>query len=152
MDVDSKKCRICGSELGKTHRLVCNQCKHIKDKARWGESYEAYIATRIRIAKTRAKKNGSAFDIDKAFILSLLINQDYKCAVTGLPLTRTSDHVDYDLSIDRLDSERGYEKDNVVLVCNRANVMKNNMSLPMFVWWCKAVAYYDEDRSSRQKT
>lgn len=152
MGVEGRKCRICGVGIAAEYRLVCNPCKHTRDKTRWRDNYEAYIGSRIRIAKTRAKKSGTSFDIDKEFILDLLIAQEHRCAVTGLPFTRTGDHVDYDLSIDRLDSDRGYEKDNVVLVCNRANVMKNNMSLPMFVWWCKAVANYDEDRRSRQKT
>lgn len=152
MGAEDRRCRVCGGELVSTHRLICNQCKHSRDKIKWSESYEAYIGSRIRIAKTRAKKNGIAFEIDKEFILQLLDHQDHRCAVTGLPFTRTTEHGEYDLSIDRLNSDLGYEKDNVVLVCNRANVMKNNMSLPMFVWWCKAVANYDEDRRSRKET
>lgn len=152
MGAEGKKCRICGTGIAIGNRLVCNHCKHIKDKAKWRENYESYIGSRIRIAKTRAKKNGISFDIDKEFILYLLIRQDHKCAVTGLPFTRTAEDGDYDLSIDRLDSDIGYDKDNVVLVCNRANIMKNTMPLPMFVWWCKTVANYDEDRRSREET
>lgn len=152
MDSQDKKCRLCGGELNKTHRLICNQCKHSKDKAKWSETYEAYIGSRIRIARARAKNNGHPFEIDKEFILQLLMQQNHRCAVTGLPFTRTGEHGEYDLSIDRLNSDLGYEKDNVVLVCNRANVMKNNMPLSMFVWWCKAVANYDQDRRSRKET
>lgn len=152
MDVEGRKCRICGNNVAILNRRVCNQCKHAKDKHKWQNSYEAYIGSRVRIAKARAKKYGLAFDIDSPFIFDLLEKQNYRCAMTGFPLTRTGEQGDHDLSIDRVDSDRGYEKDNVVLVCNRVNMMKNTKSLDMFVWWCKAVANYDQDRRSRQET
>lgn len=149
MDAEARKCSVCGSRVASQNRRLCNHCKHLRDKERWQDNYGSYVGSRIRIAKARAKKYGFTFDIDKTFILDLLEQQDYRCAITGFPLTRTGDQNDHDLSIDRVDSDRGYDKDNVVLVCNRVNMMKNTKSLDMFVWWCKAVANYDQDRRSR---
>ena len=152
MGAEGRKCSICGTGVARLNRLICNQCKHLRDKERWRDNYESYVSSRIRIAKARAKKHGFSFAIDKDYILEILERQNYRCAITGFPLSRTSNKGDYDLSIDRVDSDLGYEKDNVVLVCNRANIMKNIMPLDMFVWWCQAIANYDQDRRSRKKT
>ena len=43
-------------------------------------------------------------------------------------------------SIDRIDSMRGYEADNVQLVCRAANVAKSNLATSEFVALCRAVA------------
>ena len=135
MGAEGRKCRICGTGVARLNRLICNQCKHLRDKERWRDNYESYVSSRIRIAKARAKKHGFSFAIDKDYILEILERQNYRCAITGFPLSRTRKKGDYDLSIDRVDSELGYEKDNVVLVCNRAKRRKKRRKRDRFVWW-----------------
>ena len=102
MDDEDRKCRVCGTRVASSGRLTCNHCKHEADKLRWRENYENYVNSRVRIARSRATKFGFPFDIDKNYILELLIEQDYRCSVTGLPFTRTGEMGDYDLSIDRV--------------------------------------------------
>jgi len=41
--------------------------------------------------------------------------------------------VNTNVSIDRIDSTKGYSKDNVQLVCMAANQMKNDLSMEEFV-------------------
>lgn len=43
------------------------------------------------------------------------------------------------LSIDRIDSSKGYTRDNVVLVCSSINVMKNSHSIDEFINLCRSV-------------
>jgi hypothetical protein len=70
-------------------------------------------------AKMRAKKSGIEFTIvfDDLFI-------PQKCPVLGITLAIG----DYDAapSLDRISNERGYVPGNVLVVCNRANRLKNN--------------------------
>ena len=41
--------------------------------------------------------------------------------------------------IDRIDSSRGYDSDNVVSCCRRCNVAKNDMTYSEFVTWVELV-------------
>jgi hypothetical protein len=45
----------------------------------------------------------------------------------------------YNLSPDRIDSSKGYTKDNLQFVCNRVNAMKNNMNTEELFDFCKKI-------------
>ena len=45
----------------------------------------------------------------------------------------------YNLSPDRIDSSKGYTKDNLQFVCNRVNAMKNNMNTEELIYFCKKI-------------
>lgn len=42
-------------------------------------------------------------------------------------------------ALDRIDSSRGYEKDNVVLSCKRCNCAKNDMTVSEFKEWLRRI-------------
>lgn len=74
--------------------------------------------------RARAKKLGREFNLT----LADLVIPDL-CPVLGIPLypsvTGRRDRT-HSPSIDRIDSSRGYTRDNIVIVSYRANVIKNN--------------------------
>ena len=43
------------------------------------------------------------------------------------------------ISPDRIDSSKGYTKDNIQFVCNRVNAMKNNMNTEELLYFCKKI-------------
>ena len=47
--------------------------------------------------------------------------------------------VNSNLSIDRIDSTKGYSKDNVQLVCMAANQMKNDLSMEELTSLCSMI-------------
>jgi hypothetical protein len=106
------------------------------------------IRVRVLAAKHRAKKKGLEFDIDVNFITELLITQEYKCKYSGVLLNTTEIGSETNflnpntLSIDRLDSKKGYTRDNVVLVTAIVNSMKNDLSETDFMNVIKLVAGY----------
>ena len=51
-------------------------------------------------------------------------------------------HGKYNISIDRIDSTKGYTKDNTQLVCDIVNRMKLDLPMNEFVTLCKII--YDE--------
>lgn len=75
--------------------------------------------------RNRAKKNGWEFDLTREFLDS--IAPDY-CPVLGIKLRPGSGKgpSDDSYSVDRIDSKRGYTRDNVIIVSWRANNLKSN--------------------------
>lgn len=72
--------------------------------------------------------------------------QDGKCFYTGIKLTLPQnpqqfrfDTQSYNVSIDRIDSNKGYTKDNVQLVLKCVNFMKQSMSHEDFLEMCKLI-------------
>jgi hypothetical protein len=76
---------------------------------------------------------------DQLFVL--YENQKGKCAITGFEMTHImrKGKIPTNISIDRIDSNKGYEIDNVRLVCSRANMMKGPFTDSELVDWCKAI-------------
>jgi hypothetical protein len=96
-------------------------------------------------AKKRARKDNLSFDITTPLMHEIWQKQEGKCAKTGVEMGRIGDKWTSP-SIDRIDSSRGYEKDNVQWVCWRYNDAKSNMNDDEFVAMCLAVAatYFKE--------
>jgi len=76
------------------------------------------LGARYYEARKRAEKAGRPFDLTPEFLSALLAAQDGKCALTGIPFEepRGGRNNPFVLSLDRIDSTRGYTKDNVRLV------------------------------------
>ena len=79
------------------------------------------------------KNKEFAEDVTPEYLYDLLELQDFKCALTGdnlLPEDGSLDHVrkDLPLSLDRIDSSKGYIRGNLQWVTKRVNWMKGDMS------------------------
>ena len=72
------------------------------------------------------------FDLTIDFILNLARKQGNRCAYSGKELIWTIKN-NYSTSIDRIDSDKGYTKDNVHLVSKIANQAKNNLTHDEFL-------------------
>lgn len=134
----------------------CYPCKrklrtsNREDNLRNG-SVEDFIKSELVIAKDRNKKRNKnhEFDITLEFLMELLEHQDGLCALSGIEMSTTS-HRDEcpegmrinpnKLSIDRIDSNIGYTKDNVQLVCCWVNLMKLDMPIDVFKERCKLIS------------
>ncbi len=159
-----KKCDIIGDEnFYENDKYLCKKCICESAKNKYGnwsiEEKKSYIAkaklwqgknlirVRLLAAKDRAKKKNLEFDIDEEFILELLEKQNYKCKYSNMILdienigSNNSFLNNSTLSIDRIDSKKGYTKDNVVLATAIVNSMKNELSQSEFFNIIKAVFY-----------
>lgn len=74
-------------------------------------------------------------------VMELYHKQQGLCAVTRCPMTISirGGRQRTNLSIDRIDSSRGYSMDNIQLVCLVVNLMKLDMTQDEFTSWCSAV-------------
>ena len=78
--------------------------------------------------KTSAKKRGIKFTITAFNLMNL--SWPITCPILGIKLEHhTGQAQDNSYSVDRIDSSKGYEPDNIMIISNKANRMKNNGSL-----------------------
>lgn len=75
----------------------------------------------VQQARKRSEKRGMVIDIDIKFLLELYKKQGGHCVLTGLLLEVSSEKNEcrcnpYSISLDRIDSSKGYIKGNVRLV------------------------------------
>ena len=89
--------------------------------------------------KSNAKRRNLLFEIDIQFIWELFLEQNKKCALTGFDLN-ISEKPERTASLDRIDSKKGYTKDNVQWVHKDVNWMKQEYPQDRFIEICKAVS------------
>lgn len=126
---------------------TCKECY----KIRYGENrknihdsdlLESLLKVRIHDAQVRAKKKNIYIDITLEHLKELWNKQEGKCALTKFPMTTylyNGKRNPYNLSIDRIDSSKGYEIGNVQLVCSMANMMKGEFSMKELKKFCEAI-------------
>lgn len=70
----------------------------------------------------------------------------WKCAISGLQMTYEmfNGRIFTNISIDRKDSNKGYEKDNIQLVCMAVNQMKSDMTNEQLLYFCKQIINNNE--------
>ena len=79
--------------------------------------------------------------------------QDGKCALTGWQLSLKSikgNYSDKTASLDRIDSKKGYETNNIQWLHKDVNLMKSFFSDERFVEVCKAVAEFKKDLNEQR--
>lgn len=87
--------------------------------------------TLLKSCRTRTNKSGQPkgnFDLDLPYLKELWENQNGKCAITKVDLKlETSYNKNYQASLDRIDSSKGYVKGNVRYISVSVNWLKNNL-------------------------
>jgi biotin operon repressor len=82
------------------------------------------------------------FKVSLKYLEKLLEKQDFKCALSGrLLICGYTDLNNYTASLDRIDSDRGYVRDNLQFLHKDVNMAKQDMSQFDFVSLCKDVAF-----------
>lgn len=110
--------------------MCCSSCASFKGV---GDLAGAYI-TEI---KSRAEKRGLDFSISTQYIWDLLVEQGFKCILTGEPITvsRNWRKCKFTASLDRIDSNVGYILGNVQWVHKTVNRLKSNFpENDLFMW------------------
>lgn len=75
--------------------------------------------------KNSAKKRGIPFDLTIVDLEDISI--PLRCPINGLPLAfNRGKALDNSVSYDRIDSSKGYTRDNIIVISWKANRLKNN--------------------------
>ena len=81
-------------------------------------------------------------DINKQDILCQLQNQHEECALTGISVTfefNRNQNIFTTASVDRVDSHKGYETDNIQILYQPVNTMKHVISNKQFIKMCQLI-------------
>lgn len=130
------RCGVVFKPANASHRVCTAQCYTLGQVER---SYRYMNGNpRAYILHLIAKPGRRHLKIDD--MMAILERQQGRCALSGVELTfvKRTDGVKQhtNLSIDRRDSSRGYELDNIQLVCAIVNIMKSSLTVDQLRWWC----------------
>lgn len=101
--------------------------KYISGKY-WKQLYRSAVERRL------------VFNISIDYIEELLEKQEFRCALSNVKLEYSYDTNKQTLSLDRIDSLKGYVEDNVQWVHKDINMMKQSYSQEYFIDFCIKVA------------
>ena len=140
---------ICKCECGiiksiPTQQLLygsTTQCRECGYKNRKPTHPIGHLYTSI---KEGAIKRNKTFNLSKDEMYNLLKKQNFKCALSGLPLKivsiRKRTNTNYTTaSLDRIDSSKGYVVDNIQWVHRDLNTMKWDIDQDKFIKYCRLV-------------
>jgi hypothetical protein len=122
------RCVFLKLQNNKEHRKVVMKKYYENNK----DDYKEYRVKNLEYvlhssAKRRATSKGIEFTIE----VSDIVIPD-TCPVFGIPIDKSSANWSNSPSIDRLDNSKGYTKENIRIICTKANKIKNNGSLEEF--------------------
>jgi hypothetical protein len=151
---NTKQCKVCGilkkrEEFGEVNistgariSAYCKPCS-LKKHTEWCErNYFLYLMSLIqRNSRSNIKKT---IGVDAIFLEELFNKQDGKCALSGLHLILEKHNLNSP-SIDRIDSNKGYEKDNIHIVCKIVNLMKHQLTVEQLYEYCAAILKNKKD-------
>ncbi len=111
-----------------------------KNKKRYNE---ISIDKRIKLLLKTARLTNKEYNLTEEHLMGLWQKQNGLCSYTKLPLVATANQFNT-VSLDRIDSNKGYLIGNVHLVCIAINRMKLNYSEELFLLLCHNVAQNNE--------
>lgn len=95
--------------------------------------------------KKSASRRGLWVIVNREEAYDIFVRQKGRCALSGRVITLATtnrewkDRQDNHASLDRIDSNKDYTRDNVQWVLKEVNVSKNNMTDEEYIEVCKAV-------------
>ena len=149
------QCTNCGKEnvnidpqallRGRTTSCGCRRDQYLKITGKNSIQYTGYEGLNGKywgVIKNRAKKRGYVINIDIKYAWNLYLQQNCKCALSGLPIEFAISNKkvsETTASLDRIDSSKGYVEGNVQWVHKHVNVMKNVFEQNYFISLCELI-------------
>lgn len=132
----------------------CKVCSTKRTSRNYGmpsnfKGIEGLSMTHYSHIKNGANKRGLSFSVSINFLWELFVKQKGKCALTGVDLVLVpkikNTNANWSIitaSVDRIDSDKGYEENNVQWVHKEINRFKNNYSMLDFLSMCSLVVHH----------
>lgn len=122
------------SRLRSGRSKSCGCYRKRKRNHRW-TGYCGVTGSMVADIRVRAKKKNRKFNIDAKFLWELYEQQGHQCSISNLFIV-----LGHNASVDRIDSCKGYIKDNVQWVHKDINIMKNAFDQEYFILMCGIIA------------
>jgi hypothetical protein len=138
-------------------RGLCQQCVTLQKAKKTSATPESYLQVLNTQLKSQRLKQGVQYDLTKEDVIDLWETQNGKCALSGVLMTHQRDGTygdrkkkEFNASIDRINPNGPYVRQNVQLVANRINTMKHTLSQDMFMWWIKNIHEHFDNKTTRE--
>lgn len=159
-DYKQKECAVCSREftqLSGVHKFCSDQCrgkwKYITGDMKTENQYLKISGNWQRYLSRLLYVKGRKRDfLTREILLEKLIEQNYKCAITGVDLTCLLEKGTINktnASIDRIDAGGSYAKENIQLVCRAVNSFRNDVPMLEFIEWCRKVVNYADAKTKK---
>lgn len=153
-----KDCGTLYEAKRKNSKVINCGCAKTKGKHSWGDGRKQpnknkhgkyFCYQYLTYLKKQAKKKNflDFFDITLEYLDSLYEKQNGLCYFSGRKLILPSKNKSFtknkhlwNVSVDRIDSNLPYTKDNIVLCTSIVNICKNSLSNDQFIRLCKDIS------------
>jgi hypothetical protein len=139
-------------------QTYCKECGTQNTK-KWASSYDGYFKRLFLDIKHNAKKRAKSLDVNITVddLKELYEAQNGLCALSGIKMTmdtymvKENQHIinKYNISVDRINSDKGYDKDNIQLVCAIVNRMKTDLPDNDFIDLCQKIINHKTTKTSK---
>ena len=122
----------------------CKECCNVgnqKSRNKVNSTIEGRAKIFLQNAKKSAKKRGQEFSLGIIDVVDFWHNQKMICAYSGIEMTLEAGKLNT-VSIERINSNIGYTKENTILVCQAINRMKSDFSYEDFYFLCSSVTQF----------
>ena len=126
--------------LSESLNKVCKKCSNRKTENSHRGMYNQIRLSWFYKNKTSAETRGIVFNLTIEDVWFMYTVQEGKCALSGLPIGWAEVGSLHTASIDRIDSSKGYLKENVQLLHKDVNMMKQSFSQEYFIEMCSSIA------------
>ena len=125
------KCKYCGetdpAKFSGGNKTTCKECQKKINRSQITLEENLY-----KRSKNNARNLKLEYTLDKPFIKELLESQKYKCKYSGINFENNFHNKLTYPTIDRINSSKGYTKDNVCICTLIVNIMKNTLDISEF--------------------
>lgn len=123
--------------------IGCRKCGSRQRSKHYQKDRESSIKQILSRFKRGAKTRNIEFSVTDQYLINLLREQNYTCALSGLPIQGSRREQGLQsASLDRIDSSKGYIEGNVQWVDKRVNMMKQSFSQAEFIELCYAISQH----------
>jgi len=127
-------------------RGICQQCVTAHRAKKTSATPESYLRVLNVQLKSQRLKQDIEYGITTEDVIDMWEMQGGKCALSGMLMTHQRDGTygdrkkkEFNASIDRINPQGPYVRENVQLVAARVNTMKHTLGEDMFMWWVKNI-------------
>ena len=133
----------------------CKECDRKNQQSKYERKVKTHLSSvdnflKYKLANSLQRKN-TINTLTHQDLINQYELQNGKCYYSGRPLVIAMRTKSLDsLSIDRVDSTKGYTPDNIVLCCSIINIMKLDTTKEQFIKLCKDITLHQSLLISRE--
>lgn len=126
------------TEAYNKERYQLYKLQYLERRKQYSESVPGRLNGLLSSAQRRSKKANKPFDLDIDWLMSQYENQDGRCLLTDIPLQFKTEaehgrsYYPFSPSLDKIDANGSYTKENTRLVCTLINLAMNKFGEDTF--------------------